>query len=39
MEGTDKAIGGEFVQKRRLRMLEKGLLGPGREEKWSWARD
>ena len=28
-----------FVQKRRLKRLEKVVLGPGREEMWSWARD
>lgn len=30
--GVFTAHCGEFVQKRRLRMLEKGVLEPGREE-------
>lgn len=34
--GVFTAHCGEFMQKRRLRMLEKGVLGPGREEVWSW---
>lgn len=34
--GVFTAQCGEFVQKRRLRVLEKGALGPGREEVWSW---
>lgn len=28
-----------FVQKIRLKMLEKVVLGSGRKEMWSWARD